>query len=121
MQKQFEVDVSLHHEVMTSFQLHKAPRTPKSEPSRVDNCVRLLPYAYEQHINVFKCFVNVLDGWGKQFEVAVSLNHEVMTSFQLHKSSRTPKSEPSRVDNYVRLLPYAYGQHINVFKCFVNI
>jgi hypothetical protein len=36
-------------------------------------------YAYGQHINVFKQFENVQYGWGKQFEVAVSLNHDVMT------------------------------------------
>ncbi len=37
------------------------------------DCVRLLPYAYEQHINLFKHFVFILYGWAKQFEVAVSL------------------------------------------------
>jgi hypothetical protein len=45
------------------------------------NCVRLLPYAYGQHINVLKYFELVLYGCGKQFEVAVSLNHDIMTSF----------------------------------------
>jgi hypothetical protein len=37
--------------------------------------------AYGQHINVLKYFVNVKDGWGKQFELAVSLKHDIMTSF----------------------------------------
>jgi hypothetical protein len=32
-----------------------------------------------------------------QFEVAASLNHDIMTSFLLHKRPRAPKSEPSRV------------------------
>ena len=36
----------------------------------------------EQHMNVLKHFVYVQYGCGKQFEVAVSLNHDVMTSFQ---------------------------------------
>jgi hypothetical protein len=36
---------------------------------------------YGQHINVLKHFVNVKDEWGKQFEVAVSLNHDIITSF----------------------------------------
>ncbi len=92
--KQFEVAVSLNHDAMPSFQLYKWPRTPKSEPSRVGNCVRLLPYAYGQHINVFKHFVYIQYRCRKQFEVAVSLNHDVMTLFQLHKWPRTPKSEP---------------------------
>ncbi len=87
----------------------------------MDYCVRLLLYAYGQHINVLKQFVYVKYRWEKQFDVAVSLNHDVMTSFQLHKQPRTPKSESSRVDNCVILLLYAYGQHINVFKQFVNI
>ncbi len=37
------------------------------------NCVRLPPYAYEQHMNVLKHSVYVQYGRGKQFEVAVSL------------------------------------------------
>jgi hypothetical protein len=28
---------------------------------------------------------------------------------------------PNRFPNLVRLLPYAYGQHINAFKPFVNV
>jgi hypothetical protein len=32
-------------------------------------------------MNVLKHFVYVSDGCGKQFEVAVSLNHDVMASF----------------------------------------
>jgi hypothetical protein len=39
----------------------------------VDNYVRLLPYAYGQHINELKHFVYVYYRCGKQFEVAVSL------------------------------------------------
>ena len=37
--------------------------------------------AYGQCINVLKHFVDVKDGWRKQFEVAVSLKHDIMTSF----------------------------------------
>ena len=37
-------------------------------------------------------FIYVLYGWGKQFEVAVSLNLDVMTSFWIHKWPRTPTS-----------------------------
>jgi hypothetical protein len=52
------------HDVLTSFWLHKWPRTPKSEPTRMDsNCLRrLLLYANGQHINdinVLKHFVYV--------------------------------------------------------------
>jgi len=54
------------------------------------------PYAFGQNnINVLKHLAYVYYGYSKQFEVAVSLNHEEMTSFWLHKWPRTPKSEPS--------------------------
>jgi hypothetical protein len=47
--------------------------------------LKLLPYAHGhgRHINVLKYFVYayVQEGCGKQFEVAVSLDHDVMTSF----------------------------------------
>ncbi len=59
----------------------------------VYNCVRLILYAHGHHINVFHHFVYVQYGFWKQFEVAVSLNHDIITSFQLNKWHRTPKSE----------------------------
>ncbi len=71
---------------------HKWPRTPKSELIWVVNCVRLLPYAYGQHINVLKHFVYVLYECRKRFEVAVSLNHDVMTSFWTHMSDPEPQN-----------------------------
>jgi len=77
---------------------HTWPRTPKTEPSKLDKCARLLLYAYGKHINVLKHFVYVKYGCRKQFEVAVSLNHDIiMMSFWLHKLPRTPHSAPSRV------------------------
>ncbi len=78
---------------MTSFWLHKRPRTPNYEPSKVGICVRLLPHDHGQHINVLKHFVYVLCGCRKQFELAVSLNYDVMTSFWLHKWPWIPKYE----------------------------
>jgi hypothetical protein len=42
------------------------------------NCVRLLPYAYGQHMHVLKYSVYVQYGCGKQYEVAVSHYHDVM-------------------------------------------
>jgi hypothetical protein len=53
-------------------------------------CVRLLTYAYGQHINVLNHCVYVYYGFGEQFEVAVSLQPWRMKSFQLHKWPRTP-------------------------------
>jgi hypothetical protein len=43
--------------------------------------VEVLPYAHEQHISVLKHIVHVECGCGKQFEEAVSLNNDIMTSF----------------------------------------
>ena len=83
------------------------------------NCVWLLPYAHGQHVNVLKHFVYVSDGYRNQFAMAVSLNHDLMTSFWLHKWPRSPKSELSRCGhNCVWLLTHAHGQHINVLKNF---
>ncbi len=42
------------------------------------NCVRLPPYAYEQHMNVLKHSVYIQYGCGKQFEVDVSHHHDIM-------------------------------------------
>ncbi len=77
---------------MTSCWFHKWPRTPKSEPSSVGICGSMLPYAHGQHINVLEHFVHVWYGCRKQFEVAVSLNHAVMTSFSLHMSDPEPQN-----------------------------
>ncbi len=57
---------------------------PSFSPARTDlalKLLRLLPYANGQHINVTKYCMHVLYECGKQFEVAVSLNHDIMTSF----------------------------------------
>jgi hypothetical protein len=43
------------------------------------NCVRLLLCASGQHMNVLKHSVYVQYGYGKQFEMAVSHHHDVMT------------------------------------------
>ena len=67
--------------------------------------------------------VYVWDGCKEQFEVSVSLNHDVMTSFwRLYKWSRTPKSVP-QVGGYNcdRLILFYHGQHINVLKHFVHV
>jgi hypothetical protein len=45
------------------------------------NFVRLPPYAYEQHMNVFKHSVYVQYGCGKQFEVAISNHYDIMILF----------------------------------------
>jgi hypothetical protein len=42
------------------------------------NCVRLLPYAYGQHMNVLKHSVYVQYGCRKQFEVAASHHHDII-------------------------------------------
>ena len=65
-----------------------------------------------------KHFLHVYYGCGKQFEVAVSLNHDVMTCVS------TPHvTQLAHVlgHNCVRLLPHAYGQHMNVLKYFAYI
>ena len=63
--------------------------------SGVYNCVRLILYAHVYHINVLNHFVYVQYGCGKQFEVAVSLNLDIITSFD-----STSESESSTPDTY---------------------
>jgi hypothetical protein len=96
----FEVAVSLNHDVMTSCWLHKWPRTPKSEPSSVDNCLRTL---------------YVLYGRWKQFVVAVSLNHDEMISFWLHKCPITPQTETISVD--ITILGYYHMPMDSISMC----
>jgi hypothetical protein len=97
--KQFEVAVRFNHDIMTSFcWLHKWPRTPKSYPITVGITV-LGCYSMTMD-SISMCsiiFVHAKYGCGKQFEVAGSLNHDIMTSFWLHKWPRTPKSDPNTV------------------------
>ncbi len=93
MQQQLKLAVSLNHDIMTSFWLHKWPRTTKSDPSKSSVGIiylRLMPHA-------LKHFVYVWCGCRKHFEVAVSLNHDRITSFWFHKWPRTTKYEPSKV------------------------
>ena len=52
--------------------------------------------------NVLKHFVYVQYGCRKQFELAVSLNHDVLTSFWLHKWPSTPIYDPSSVGITIR-------------------
>ncbi len=105
MQQQLKLAVSLNHDIMTSFWLHKWPRTTKSDPSTSSVGIiylRLMPYAQGQHNNLLKHFVYVWCGRRKHFEVTVSLNHDIMTSFWFHKWPRTTKYEPSKVGITVR-------------------
>ena len=105
MQQQLKLSVSLIHDIMTSFWLHKWPRTTKSDPSRSSVGIiylRLMPNAHVQHNNVLKHLVHIWCGCRKHFEVAVSLNHDRMTSFWFHKWPRIIKSEPSKVGMTVR-------------------
>ncbi len=105
MQQQLKLAVSLNHDIMTSFWLHKWPRSTQSDPSTSSVCIiylRLMPYAHGQHNNVLEHFVYVWCGCRKHFEVAVSLNHDRMTSFWFHKWPRSTKYEPRKVGITVR-------------------
>ncbi len=75
--------------LLTSFLIRRAPH-------RVWLC-KAADICHGQHIKALKHFVYVKYGCLKQFEVAVSLNHDIITSCRLYKLPRTPKYEPSRV------------------------
>jgi hypothetical protein len=50
----------------------------------------MILYAHEQHINVLKQFVYIYYECGKQFEVAVSLNHDIYIILTPHVT-QSPK------------------------------
>ncbi len=84
-------------------------------------CKAAALYANEQHIDVPKRCVCAQYGCGKQFEIAVTLNHDVMTILT-PQVTKNPKFWAKYGGyNCVKLLPYAYGQHINVLKHCVYV
>jgi hypothetical protein len=84
----------------------------------VDNCARLLPYAYGQHVNVSKHFFNIYDGWVKQFEVAVSLNHDLMTSFD---STSDPEPQNLSLVLWVKLFKAATRDVNGAWRMYLPI
>ncbi len=70
---------------------------------------------------MFTLFVNVLDGCGKQFEAAVSLKRDIITSFDSTSDLEPQNLNQVGVGNCVRLLAYAYGQRYNVLKHCVHV
>ncbi len=80
------------------FWLHTRPWTPKSDPSSVG--ITVWGYCHMPMESISICsntlYLSNVDAW-EAVEVAVSFNHDVMTSFWLHKWPRTPKYEPSSV------------------------
>jgi hypothetical protein len=77
---QFELAVSLNHDVMTFLTPQVTQNTKIRAKECGYDCLRLLLYAHRQHMNVLKQFVYVSCGCRKQFELAVSLNHDIITS-----------------------------------------
>jgi hypothetical protein len=58
---------------------------PKSGANFADNDTRVHPYVLEIAQQYLNHIVYVIYGCGKQSEVDISLNHDVMASFPLHK------------------------------------
>ncbi len=75
---QSEVDVSLNHDVIESFPLHKWQKNPKSVANLAGEMIKVLPYASEPAYQYLNHFVHVQYVCGKQSEVDVSLNHHAM-------------------------------------------
>jgi len=99
---------------------HKWPRTPKSEPSwlgiklcKADDVCQWAAYQCAQTL------VCVWYGWGKQFEVAVSLHHDVMTSFRLHICHPDPQNL-SRVLLVAITVYCCYSMPIDSIPIFLN-
>ncbi len=77
----------------------KWARTPKSEPSKMG----ITAWGYcHMPMDSIQTLCICLMWMGKQFDVAVSLNHDLWQSFWLNEWARTPKSDTS---NVVRCMP----------------
>ncbi len=114
------------------------------------NCVRVHPYAHQQHMKVLNHFLYIQYGCGMQPVVVYSLNHDTITSYGLHltpifqnlpptctgitASTVTPQHiwalpYPNfpKFDLYlhrynsVRVHPYAHPQHMKVLNHFLYI
>jgi hypothetical protein len=120
--KQSEVDVSLNHDVIESFPLHKWQKKTKSVANLAGGMMKVLLYAFEPAYQHLKQFVHVLYGCEKQSEVNVSLNHHAMASFPLHKWPRIPKiwGQLGRW-NEIRVQPYAFETAYQYFKHFIYV
>ncbi len=85
------------------------------------NCVRrVLPYAYQQQMMVFKHCPYIKYGCGKQSVVVYSLNVVIMPSFHSSHSDPNYQNQDQLCQcNCVRVHPYAYPQHMIVLKHFL--
>ncbi len=114
--------VSLNHDIMASFWLHKWARTPKSEPGSVGITVWGYCHMPMDSISMFSntLYMSNVDGetvWvGCQPQLWCN---DIMLTPQVTKN---PKIWPKKC-GYIclRLLPYAHGQHTNVLKHFVYV
>ncbi len=84
--KQSEVNISLNHD---KYGIISTPQVDLNSQiwGQLGRCngIRVLPYALETAYQWLKHFLYVYCGCMKWSEVDVSLNHEVMASFPLHK------------------------------------
>ncbi len=90
--KQFDLVANLNHDVMTSCWLHKWLITPKYEPSSVG--ITIWGYC---HIPMDSISICSNTFYMYDVDARSRLNHDVMTSFWLHKWPTTPKFEPISV------------------------
>jgi hypothetical protein len=91
------------------------------EPSRVG--ITVWGYCHMSMDSISMCSNTLLmydvdAGCRKQFELAVSLNHDVMTSFWLHKWPRTPKLTQLAWVYLFEAASVCPKQYINVLKHF---
>ena len=87
------------------------------------NCVRVHPHDYPQHIKVFKQFLYIKHGCGKQSAVVHRPNHVTMTSFHNHTVQKLPISGSTGQYNCAKVHPnaYPYPEHMKVLKLFLYI
>jgi hypothetical protein len=85
--KQYEVDLSLNHDVMTSFTIHKWPDFPNLGQIGQWHgmCARIWPWDSVPVARQTLCMAHVDMGCGKWYEMDLSFNYDVMTLFLLHK------------------------------------
>ncbi len=88
-----EVDININHDIVASFSLLKWPWLPKSEANLAGVTIyKDAPIFPWDIIPMAKHFIYVYYGCTKWSEVDISLNHDIMASFPLHKWPWLPKS-----------------------------
>ncbi len=120
--KQFELASSLNHEVMTSFWLHKWPRTSKSDPSKVGMIVWGNCHMPMDSISIYWSTLYMFNVDARSSLRRLSATMTLCHHFDSTQVTQSPEIWPKwNGYNCLRLLPYDHEQYINGLKPIVCV